>query len=148
MDNVYLLPTIAVLIASLCLTILEPCNYDKDTATKLWIRFVIFLHHLIQFIWFFIPIVYGHLFPKEVLYVLIAGLIYVVIQNVFIFDIKTTQTCILSQYTNQMCLLSPSSPLRDIMYYLGWKKDVVNYNKLYNMYSLVYLLYLLYLVNL
>lgn len=147
MDNEYVSPAVIVVTLSFFLTVLEPCNYDKDLATKVWVRFVIFVHHVIQFIWFFVPLVYGHRFPKPVLYVLIAGLIYVVIQNVFLFDITTTQTCILSQYTNDVCMLPPSSPLRDIMYHLGWKSDVVNYNKLYNMYSLVYLLYLLYLVN-
>jgi|UniRef100_A0A6C0BRI2 hypothetical protein len=147
MDCVYLLPTTIVIIVSFVLTILEPCNYNEDPIKKMFFLFVIFIHHAIQFVWFVIPLIYGHKFPKRILYFIITGLIYVFIQNVFIFKNENTQTCILSKYTNSMCLLSPTSPLRDVMYYLGMKKNLNDYNTFYNTYIFMYTFYLLYLVN-
>lgn len=148
MDCVYLIPIMVVILVSFVLTILEPCNYNEDPIKKMLIYFVIFIHHVVQFVWFVIPLIYGHKLPKKILYVIITGLIFVFIQNVFVFKSENTQTCILSKYTNSMCLLSPSSPLRDVMYYLGLKKNATKYNTYYNTYAFMYTLYMLYLVTL
>lgn len=146
MDNEYVSPAVIVVTLSFFLTVLEPCNYDKDLATKVWVRFVIFIHHTLKIMWFYIPLLYGNRFPNTMLYIIIFGVTYLLIQNTLLFDESVTQTCILSQYTNNVCMISPNSDFRDFVYYLGFKQNTHTYNFMYNVYCVLYIVFLITLI--
>lgn len=72
----------------------------------------------------------------------IAGIwLYVCVQNVIRRDMD--QPCILSNYVNKTCGQSKHEMLRDVLYHLGLKKDVGNYNKYFNIASWLLLLVIL-----
>ena len=56
-----------------------------------------------------------------------------------LFNSKTLQTCVLSKYANYECSFQQNAFLKDIQYWIGFKKDGKKYAKYYHYYVIVLL---------
>lgn len=134
---------LALTVVSLVLTVLETRSCVPKNKTDKCVAYTgIFLHHLGQLFVFVTPFTkFFHNSPDYVLYLFLSVFVWLFIQNTQL-KLHETQTCVLSLYTNSKCNVPAETPLKDPMYYMGMKNDMLFYNKLHAIAVVSYILYI------
>jgi len=119
----------------------------NDTYDQIFAYTGILAHHFIQLSVFVTPLTpYFKHAPTYVLYLYLLMFFYVLIQNNWVNKHKK-QSCVLSSYTNRKCNIPDDTPLKDPLFYAGFKKDLLWYNQMYTMVVLAMILYILWLLK-
>lgn len=118
--------------------------FEKCQSEKMHVYISLFIHQFWQLSCLYsgLIVLYANFFheykiQKCYLIFMLISLIYLVIQNhvvPLLFNSKTLQTCVLSQYSNYECSFQKNGFLKDTLYWIGLKKDGKSYSKYYHYY--------------
>jgi len=125
----------------------ETCSSNENQ-----VYLVMFIHQWLQLVCFFgYPIAVYIKNTKFKTYTIWYDIFVLVMTSYIVYqnNIKpktndSTQTCIVSHYTNKKCHKSDDSFMEDPMYYIGLKSNAVRYSCMYNIYMKLMLVFCIY----